>query len=135
MSGRVRILIGITLAAVTARLFSMTLLTPLNWDEVEFFRATDWVRQGLVPFRDFWEHHTPLQWFVFAPFTALTKSPGAAAIIWMRWVQVPLWVVLVTSLSSAETINDAGGYVIVPREFDPSAYVVIFSGGLIGRAV
>ena len=50
-------------------------------------------------------------------------------------VVVPLWVVLVTSLSSSETINAAGGYVVIPREFDPSAYVVIFSGGLIGRAV
>ncbi|MFI5838350.1 carbohydrate ABC transporter permease [Catenuloplanes sp. NPDC051500] len=50
-------------------------------------------------------------------------------------VLVPLWVVLVTSLSSAKTINAAGGYVVIPREFDPSAYVVIFSGGLIGRAV
>jgi putative aldouronate transport system permease protein len=50
-------------------------------------------------------------------------------------VLVPLWVVLVTSLSSSKTINDAGGYVVIPREFDPSAYVVIFSGGLIGRAV
>jgi putative aldouronate transport system permease protein len=50
-------------------------------------------------------------------------------------VLVPLWVVLVTSLSSAETINAAGGYVVIPREIDPSAYVVIFSGGLIGRAV
>ncbi len=44
-------------------------------------------------------------------------------------VLVPLWVVLVTSLSSAKTINESGGYVVVPREFDPSAYVVIFSGG------
>ncbi|WP_033346686.1 carbohydrate ABC transporter permease [Catenuloplanes japonicus] len=50
-------------------------------------------------------------------------------------VLVPLWVVLVTSLSSSKTINAAGGYVVIPREFDPSAYVVIFSGGLIGRAV
>ena len=94
MIGRVRVLVGITLVAVAARLFSMTLLTPLNWDEIEFFRATDWVRQGKVPFRDFWEHHTPLQWFVFAPFTALTNSEGAGAIIFMRWAQVPLWIAI-----------------------------------------
>ncbi len=59
--------------------------------------------------------------------TILTLVTGA--------VLVPLWVVLVTSLSSSKTINNAGGYVVIPREFDPSAYVVIFSGGLIGRAV
>lgn len=67
-------------------------LHPLNWDEVEYFRATDWVRQGLVPYRDFWEHHTPLQWFLFAPVTALTNSPGASAVLLMRWAQVPLWI-------------------------------------------
>ena len=50
-------------------------------------------------------------------------------------VLVPLWVVLVTSLSSEQTINEAGGYVFLPREFNPSAYVVIFSGGQITDAI
>ncbi|HET7705136.1 MAG TPA: hypothetical protein VFM36_03555 [Thermoanaerobaculia bacterium] len=92
MNAKVRILIVLTAIAAAARLFAMTFLHPLNWDEVEYFRATNWVREGLVPFRDFWEHHTPLQWFVFAPVTALTSSPGASAIILMRWAQVPLWI-------------------------------------------
>ncbi|GIF15414.1 carbohydrate ABC transporter permease [Actinoplanes teichomyceticus] len=50
-------------------------------------------------------------------------------------VLVPLWVVVVTSLSSTETINRAGGYVFLPREFNASAYVVIFSGGQVTDAV
>ncbi|BBH66384.1 ABC transporter permease [Actinoplanes sp. OR16] len=50
-------------------------------------------------------------------------------------VLVPLWVVVVTSLSSEQTINNAGGYVFQPREFDPSAYLVIFSGGQISDAI
>lgn len=50
-------------------------------------------------------------------------------------VLIPLWVVLVTSLSSRETINDAGGLVLVPRELDFSAYVTIFSGGLVTQAL
>ncbi|MEE6260796.1 carbohydrate ABC transporter permease [Plantactinospora sonchi] len=50
-------------------------------------------------------------------------------------VLIPLWVVLVTSLSSRETINAAGGLVVVPREIDTSAYVTIFSGGQISRAL
>lgn len=82
----------LALTAAAARLVTLQWLHPLQWDEIEFFRATDWVRQGLVPFRDFWEHHTPLQWFVFAPAAALTSSPGAGAIIWMRWAQLPLWI-------------------------------------------
>lgn len=79
-------------ASVAARLAQLQRLHPLQWDEVEYFRATDWVRQGLVPYRDFWEHHTPLQWFVFAPFAALVRSPGVASIVAMRWAQLPLWI-------------------------------------------
>jgi len=80
----VRLLIAVTITAAAVRLLAILGLHPLNWDEIEFFRATDWVRQGLVPYRDFWEHHTPLQWYLFAPFEAMTSSPGAAAIVWMR---------------------------------------------------
>src|SRR5207244_7387829 len=87
-----RLLVTVTVLGAAVRLLPILGLHPLNWDEIEFFRATDWVRQGLVPYRDFWEHHTPLQWYLFAPFAALTKSPGAAAIVWMRIAQVPLWI-------------------------------------------
>ena len=92
MKSRITWLVVLAALAVAARLFAMTFLHPLNWDEVEYFRATDWVSQGLVPFRDFWEHHTPLMWFVFAPVAMLTDSPGADAIVLMRWAQVPLWI-------------------------------------------
>ncbi|MDQ6802393.1 MAG: DUF2029 domain-containing protein [Acidobacteriota bacterium] len=85
--------------AAAARSLSLGWLHPLNWDEIEYFRATDWVRQGLVPYRDFWEHHTPLQWFVFAPVSALVDSPGATAIIAMRWAQALLWIVTFALLS------------------------------------
>src|SRR5262245_17863208 len=74
------------------RLLPLARLHPVVWDEIEFFRATDWVARGLVPYRDFWEHHTPLQWFVFAPAAALTSSPGVSAILAMRWAQLPVWI-------------------------------------------
>jgi hypothetical protein len=83
-------LIGV---AGALRLLPLARLHPIVWDEVEYFRATDWVSRGLVPYRDFWEHHTPLQWFVFAPIAAMTSSPGVNAILAMRWAQLPLWIV------------------------------------------
>jgi hypothetical protein len=62
---------------------------PLAVDEVEFFRATKWMGEGLVPYRDFWEHHLPLQWIVFGPFATLfANGPGVEAIIAMRWAQL-----------------------------------------------
>lgn len=70
----------------------------LRWDEVEFVRATEWVRQGLVPYRDFWEHHSPLQWFVFAPFKALATGPGVATVVFLRWMQVPFWLLALWAL-------------------------------------
>lgn len=66
---------------------------PLAWDEIEFFRATKWIAEGLMPYRDYWEHHTPLQWFVFAPFAAVFgRGPGVSSVLAMRWAQVPLWI-------------------------------------------
>jgi hypothetical protein len=68
---------------------------PLAVDEVEFFRATKWIGEGQVPFRDFWEHHTPLQWFAFAPVARLfANGPGVASIVAMRWAQVLLWIAI-----------------------------------------
>jgi hypothetical protein len=65
----------------------------LSWDEVEFFRATKWIGEGRVPFRDFWEHHLPLQWVFFAPIARLfARGPGAGSILVMRIAQLPLWI-------------------------------------------
>ena len=96
---RPRLVVGLIGVAAAARSLSLTFLHPLNWDEIEYFRATDWVRQGLVPYRDFFEHHTPLQWFLFAPIMSMVRSSGAAAIISMRWAQVPLWILTFWLLS------------------------------------
>jgi hypothetical protein len=90
-------LIGI---AAALRLLQLGRLHPVVWDEIEFFHATDWVRRGLVPYRDFWEHHTPLQWFVFAPIVALTRSPGVSAILFLRWAQLPLWILTFVLLAA-----------------------------------
>lgn len=91
-SARERFLFVLIAVAAAARAFSLNWLRPITWDEIEYFRATDWVRQGLVPYRDFWEHHTPLQWFLFAPVAALTNSPGVSAVLLLRWAQVPFWI-------------------------------------------
>src|SRR4051812_26347104 len=63
----------------------------LNYDEIEFFRASDWIRQGLVPYRDFWEHHTALAWYLFAPFTRI-GGEGATPIVVVRFLQTLLWI-------------------------------------------
>lgn len=90
--GKARVPIALALSAALVRLIPLQWLHPLNWDEIEFFQATSWIGHGRLPYRDFWEHHSPLLWFLFAPFTRLTDSPGVAAVISLRWAQVPVWI-------------------------------------------
>jgi hypothetical protein len=86
--------------AVLAALFSLTAGHAIAIDEVEFFRAARWVGEGQVPFRDFWEHHTPLQWYVFAPFARVAWGEGVGALIAMRWLQLPFWIATFSMLWS-----------------------------------
>lgn len=86
--------------AVLAALFSLTAGHAIAIDEVEFFRAARWVGEGQVPFRDFWEHHTPLQWYIFAPFARIAWGEGVGALIAMRWLQLPFWIATFALLDS-----------------------------------
>ncbi len=38
-----------------------------NGDNVEHIHSAFLVSQGMVPYRDFFQHHNPLMWFIFAP--------------------------------------------------------------------
>ena len=69
------------------------------------------------------------------PTVAGQTAKGTVLTAVVLAVLIPLWVVLVTSLSSRETITAAGGLVLVPRDIDLSAYRIIFSGGQISKAL
>ncbi|UYQ66108.1 carbohydrate ABC transporter permease [Streptomyces peucetius] len=49
-------------------------------------------------------------------------------------VLFPLWIVVVTSVSSVKTITEAGGLVVVPRGVTFVAYQELLSGGQVTRA-
>jgi hypothetical protein len=88
------------LVASACILAALIICLPLNVDELEFHRATRWVGQGKMPYRDFWEHHTPLQWFLFAPVTQFFKEASATNVLALRWAQIPLEVLTVLVLIS-----------------------------------
>ncbi|WP_328438256.1 carbohydrate ABC transporter permease [Streptomyces sp. NBC_00444] len=46
----------------------------------------------------------------------------------------PLWIVVVTSLSSRKTIDEAGGLVMIPKDITFIAYTELLSGGQVTRA-
>ena len=83
-------------------------------------------RTGLRANRPVWEEKP----------TAIGQTGKAALLTFVVLaVLIPMWVVVVTSLSSRATINEAGGLVIIPKELDFSAYIAIFSGGRVTRAL
>lgn len=60
------------------------------------------------------------------------KGVGLVAICAI--VIIPIWVVLVTSLSDTKAINDAGGLVVWPKSITFVAYKELLSGGAVTRA-
>jgi putative aldouronate transport system permease protein len=66
-------------------------------------------------------------------FGRLSK-PVVLAIVALL-VTFPLYVVVVTSLSTTEAVTRAGGLVVVPRELTIAAYVQLLSGGVVTRAL
>jgi putative aldouronate transport system permease protein len=69
------------------------------------------------------------------PSPLLVVGKGTTLTLLVLAVLFPMWSIIVTSLASRETINRAGGMVVIPRELDISAYVTMFSGGQVSRAL
>jgi putative aldouronate transport system permease protein len=70
------------------------------------------------------------------PPTAIGQvGKGSVLVVIAAAVLIPLWTVLVTSVSSEATIRRAAGLVFVPREIDLAAYRVIFAGGQVSQAL
>jgi 4-amino-4-deoxy-L-arabinose transferase-like glycosyltransferase len=73
----------------------------LNVDEFEHAHATWAMSKGLVPYRDFFEHHTPWLYFAFAPvvgrFAAETDTHAAIA-LWLT-LRVAMWLLLAASVT------------------------------------
>ncbi|MCW4459807.1 carbohydrate ABC transporter permease [Microbacterium sp. MPKO10] len=69
------------------------------------------------------------------PSLAVTIGKFVTLIVVTGAVLFPLWTIVLTSLSTQEAINAAGGLVIIPNGLTISAYVQILSGGVVSRAV
>ena len=69
------------------------------------------------------------------PSAAGKGLKGLALVLICAAVVVPLYTVLLTSLSTQATITKAGGLVLVPGELTLEAYRQVLSGGVVTRAV
>lgn len=69
------------------------------------------------------------------PTLAGQVSKSTILVVVCLLVAFPFLVIVSTSLSSAETLDRTGGYVVFPTALDFSAYRTILSGGIVTRAV
>lgn len=63
-------------------------------DEFVFVRSAWLVGEGLVPYRDFFEHHTPLAYLLLAPVVAVAPETSGA-LVWARLACLPVAAMLV----------------------------------------
>ncbi|MDN3025212.1 carbohydrate ABC transporter permease [Streptomyces sp. S.PB5] len=82
-------------------------------------------RRWAAPPRPVWEEE---------PSKAGLVAKGIALSFACLAVLFPLWIVVVTSLSSRKTIDEAGGLVLVPKGITFIAYQELLSGGQVTRA-
>lgn len=68
------------------------------------------------------------------PRTAGLAAKGLVLALACAGVLFPLWIVVVTSVSSVKTITEAGGLVVVPRGITFVAYQELLGGGQVTRA-
>jgi len=63
----------------------LTLHRTLNADEFQHLHGAWMVHLGFVPYRDFWENHTPLLYYVVAPILALLGE-GVTSVLVVRGI-------------------------------------------------
>ncbi|MFI1001755.1 carbohydrate ABC transporter permease [Streptomyces galbus] len=85
----------------------------------------DGPRRRAAPARPAWEEE---------PSPAGLAGKGIALSLACLAILFPLWIVVVTSLSSRRTIDEAGGLVMVPKGLTFIAYRELLSGGQVTRA-
>ena len=69
------------------------------------------------------------------PKPATQTAKGAGIIVILAVVLVPLYAIALTSISTQASINIAGGLVLWPHGITFTAYSLIISGGVVGRAL
>ena len=69
------------------------------------------------------------------PAPATTAAKGGSVVVILLLILVPLYTIVLTSLSSQGTINTAGGMVVWPHGLTLAAYRDVIDGGVVGRAL
>ena len=68
------ILLGLLFYALGFAVWTIFYTETGNGDNVEHLHSTWLVAYGKVPYRDFFQHHNPLMWYIFAPIVYLSTN-------------------------------------------------------------
>jgi len=69
------------------------------------------------------------------PNAAVKGTKAGTVIVVLLLILIPLYTIVLTSLSSQGTINSAGGMVVWPHGLTLAAYREVIDGGVVGRAL
>lgn len=61
------------IAGIFSQLFIIS-IAPIDCDEMEHLHASWLVYKGKIPYKDFFEHHNPLFWYILIPFFFLFRD-------------------------------------------------------------
>lgn len=103
-------------------------MTAMTWEPEDTDAAPAPVKRThwwAAPPRPVWEE---------GPTAAGAAGKGLVLTLACLAVLFPLWIVVVTSLSTRKTIDEAGGLVMVPKGITFVAYRELLSGGQVTRA-
>lgn len=103
--------------AIVAGVVCLCLSRAPDWDEMEHLHSSWLVDQGLWPYKDFWQHHSPMLWILLGPLTRVMPHTAVAMDLWRA----------LAFLSSAA----AGVLVLViARRLDPRPGVLLAAAAL-----
>ena len=66
-------------------------------DDFEHLASAWWIFNGYIPYRDFFQHHNPLFWYVIQPFFYLVENPLEAYVI-LRYFACFCYLVILSSM-------------------------------------
>jgi len=98
--------------SVTVLCFGAAFSQQLDWDEVEHLHVAWLMAQGQIPFKDFFQHHTPTFWLLLMPLMKVLP-PGAYI------VEVARTLALLCSLVTGWLL------IKIVRELTPQKYITV----------
>jgi hypothetical protein len=112
----INVLLFITLAGIIG----------IHADENEHLHCVWMVSQGLVPFKDFWQHHSPFLWVILAPLFNMLKPTALIFVISRIFSAFIFMVIIFLGWQIAKSV--------LQEKANASMYLfVLFSAGILGE--